>query len=91
MKPFSSNLTNVVFGPPKDWDEEKNGKCLDLPVVVQNGTITSFWELELEDLQALARGGKLMLQIAGNSMPAVSLCIAELEENQQSNGKPLSA
>lgn len=39
MKPTTFEEVNVpAFGKPKDWDDEKDGVCLDIPACVQEDT-----------------------------------------------------
>lgn len=76
MKPAMFREMTHVFGAPPDWDAEKQGECMGLPVAFDPaaGTYTSCWVLEPEDIAALAAGGRVYLTIYG-FQPVVALAV----------------
>jgi hypothetical protein len=69
-------------GAPQDWDAEKSGPCVALPIrdaVGEDGVhrMESIWETHPAELQALLEGGKVLLSICGagpeTRHPVVSL------------------
>lgn len=69
--------TNLVFGAPIDWDDEK-GHCDALPVVMAEDpdlgpVVKSYWKPSEADLKQLIEGGFICLTIVGQGMPPVAL------------------
>jgi hypothetical protein len=66
------------FGAPVDWDEAKHGKCAHLFARVsvdgQSQMVESAWEPTPAEMEALIRGGSLILCIVGAQLP-VSLYV----------------
>jgi hypothetical protein len=65
-------------GAPKDWDAEKSGPCVALPIrdaVGEDGLqrMESIWEVHPAELAAIQEGGKVLLSIVGTVHPVVSL------------------
>jgi hypothetical protein len=91
MLPAIPPGANVVYSKPDDWDEEKNGPCADLHVIKDdNGFITSMWKPEPAELEALNAGGYVMLVIAQQELPPLSLGVvsADFDQNQMSSSLP---
>ena len=57
------------LGAPKDWNEEKNGRCNQLWIRVENGRSLSAWEPTPEELKILNEGGSVILHIVGWQVP----------------------
>jgi hypothetical protein len=65
------------FQPPQTWDEERNGGCSGLHVRVTEGNAcASAWEPLPDELEALNRGGSIIITIYGGQ-PPVSLHVEE--------------
>jgi hypothetical protein len=68
---------NRDLGAPKDWDEEKHGKCEPLPVFAEvvkgNMVMTSAWKPDAEELAAINAGGPIALVIYGGVHPPCGL------------------
>jgi hypothetical protein len=62
------------LGKPSSWDEEQHGKCALLPVKMADGIATSKWVPTDEELEALNRGGCVVLEVVGGQ-PAVRLTV----------------
>lgn len=67
---------NVNMGKPKDWDEEKQGKCHALAVrVLQipegDFVCESSWEPTQNELEMLNAGGTVILRIYGQQPPVM--------------------
>lgn len=71
MKPIEFEGVNKIYVAPDDWDTDSNGPCGDLPVMQENGTITSCYELSSDDIDRLIHGGKLWFTIYQNTQPVV--------------------
>lgn len=88
------NATRTLGAPP-DWDEERNGPCVGLPIRDEdfNGTpaMVSAWELTPEELAALQGGAKLELTIVGQGHPPVSLAVVHrTDDGEKRVPEPLS-
>lgn len=73
------------LGKPSNWDEMKRGECRTLPVrkeLKADGTydFVSTWKPTLEELNALADGGVVVLTCAGRQ-PPVSVGVELTEEH----------
>jgi hypothetical protein len=71
-------LTTDRLGAPADWNHERDGQCLTLPVVREKeeggySTISSFWLPTEEELARLNAGDPICLTIYGSSHPVVSV------------------
>ena len=57
----------ISMKPPKGWDESRDGKCIDLPVVrTHDGQAISCWKPSLRDLLRLLTGRPLWLSVFMN-------------------------
>ena len=81
MKPAMFHEMTHVLGAPQDWDAEAKGECLGLPVAFDREqlTITSCWELEPHEVEALAKGGRLYLTVHGRMQPPVAMIVRPKE------------
>jgi hypothetical protein len=70
-----------VLGAPPDWDADAHGECLGLPIAfdASGPTITSCWELDAEDLTALADGGRVYITVWGTTQPPIGLTVRAKE------------
>lgn len=74
MIPIDFKESNKKLGTPKNWDEEKNGKCGVLPVYSDGQQSISLWKLSWKERIQILRYGKIWLGIlAGKSQPPVWL------------------
>lgn len=71
-------ITN--FTPPEGWNEDKNGKCLDLPVVrTRDGQAVSCWKPGLADIFRLLIGKPVWLSVYMNgAQPPVCISTTPL-------------
>jgi hypothetical protein len=72
---------------PKDWDEEKFGKCMGLPIldhVDEHGqkSMMSAWEPTPEEIKALAAGAPIYLRVLGTIHPPVGLWVGKPPTDQ---------
>lgn len=71
-------------GQPLDWDEEKLGPVVKLPIAdVEDGGLPwmeSLWALDSLERAALISGEKVILRIQGSSHPVVQLGVTALAE-----------
>lgn len=64
-----SNATTKFSAPP-DWNEERDGPCLDLWVrIVDGNCCESAWEPSPEELAILNAGGSIVLRVVGGQPP----------------------
>ena len=73
-----ANATHV-FGPPADWDDERDGTCSKLVVRIAGETIMSAWEPTPAELALLNAGGSVVLHIWGALQP-VALTVEPLAD-----------
>lgn len=69
MIPVRIAGTTHTMKAPKNWDEQKDGKCVDLHVRVEDGCCLSAWEPTPAELEMLNRGGKVVLSVVGGQPP----------------------
>jgi hypothetical protein len=68
---------------PNDWDEDRNGKCMDLPIrqEVINGSLpalTSAWLPTPEELARLNAGAPVPLRVIAIGHPPVILDVGDV-------------
>jgi len=85
MKPVNFNGSNKTFTAPKDWDEEKYGKCGDLHVFqgqADDGrnVVVSCWQPSEEEAHRLRNGMPIFLEITSTVQPPVALSVGDTEE-----------
>lgn len=72
---------NRDLQPPPDWNPETQGECVPLPVFaeVQNGNLlmTSAWQPNEDELEALRRGQPVALTIYGQYHPPLAVGVFE--------------
>ena len=73
MKPVKTAATNQVLGAPGDWDEDRLGACLGLPVAYGDGFIASYWRPTWRERLAILVGRPIRLAVAGFGHPPVML------------------
>lgn len=84
MRPVHFDGVNTVYTAPDGMPE-----CAPLPVLVEDGWITSVWEIEDEERQAalklLASGKPLCIRvtIAAQVQPVISLAIGTPADGKQ--------
>lgn len=82
MKPINFQGATHGMKKPEDWDEEADGPCDTLPVMVQelpsgHTTFTSVWVPSDEERLKLVAGSALMLSIVGSVQPVVALAVTD--------------
>jgi len=66
MIPIKRSNDDIERAPPKDWDEEKDGPCTNMPFrIVEPGYLEMAFHPSDEELAALNQGGVVILTIAG--------------------------
>lgn len=68
---------------PKDWDEDRNGICMDLPIrqeVINDSlpALTSAWLPTAEELARLNAGAPVLLRVIATAHPPVMLDVGEI-------------
>lgn len=59
----------VRLGAPKGWDEDRDGLCAGLDVLVRGNEFTSCWEPTPDELERIAAGAKVYLTVVGGQPP----------------------
>lgn len=77
---------NMVLAAPRDWNEERNGECFDLPIraeVLNNSlpSLTSAWKPTADELARLNAGAPVHLRIISRAHPPVMLEVGEVPAN----------
>lgn len=75
---------SVFFGPPKGWDEEKDGPCMTISVANVNvdgrNMMTTAWEFTPEEIAAFAKGARFFIGISGhtnNGFPLLTMAVSD--------------
>jgi hypothetical protein len=75
MEPVTHPTTNLVLKPGDDSPED----CADLPITrgLWFGTpsLLSFWKPSLAELALLNEGRPVLIAVAGNSLPPMSVTV----------------
>lgn len=81
MRPINFPGANINFTAPRNWNDEKDGVCGDLPVCVnkEHGQFTSVWEPSAEERERIAKGENIALTCVGVQTP-VRLDVALISE-----------
>lgn len=73
MQHIATKETTHTLGAPADWDVERLGTCVPLPVAVIDGNLHSFWLPSEEERAMIASGAPIRLVVAGLAHPAVKI------------------
>jgi hypothetical protein len=80
MTPIKTAATNLTLFAPKNWDEERDGPCAALPIVVGAGDpagvdLFSWWQPTWSDRLAILFGRpiRLCVHAASTAHPPVML------------------
>ncbi len=72
---------NKAYGAPAEWNPAKDGDCGVLQVRVENRgrhpVMLSCWKPSSAELEALQRGGSVVLGVVGDEHPPVLLMVSE--------------
>jgi hypothetical protein len=77
--------SNVKYGPPEGWDNERDGHCSNLYVRRDNATCASAWEPTPQELELLNKGGSVVLTIWG-AQPPVALSVELVTDPEETPG-----
>lgn len=77
------------LGAPADWNEERDGVCVGLPIKDQkdhNGVnyMISTWEPTEEELERLKSGASVLLWVVGVAHPPVALTVGSVTASPES-------
>lgn len=70
MRPVEFDEQTIILGKPEVMTDEE---CAPLPVFRDGKQVISCWELTKEDLEEVARTGKVYLCVTGGSHPPLHL------------------
>lgn len=73
---------NGLLGAPENWNKERDGPCLGLPIRLEviNGTLpamTSAWYPTPEEIGKIVLGAPVLLRVIAESHPPVMLDVGE--------------
>lgn len=78
MNPTQHTSNNRVLGAPKSWDQGELG-CSALAItdheIQGHQCLSSFWRPDAVELEALAKGGMVMVSAYGGTMPPISVAV----------------
>lgn len=83
MKPTDTRDASITFTAPKDWNEDKDGKCGDLPVRVELYgesrivQLVSTWEFSSGEREHIARGGVIEVMLCTPNQPAMAMAVVD--------------
>lgn len=77
MMPGEIRFATRALGAPADWDAEKQGECMTLPIRDRDGTMQSAWYPSEEEIAALILGKPVILTIWGSAHPPVSVGVGD--------------
>jgi hypothetical protein len=77
MALLKTQHTNMVLGAPKDWDEERDGTCVGLPIHIdlERGVMYSFWQPSEQDIANILAGVPIRLSVFGSGHPPVAIAV----------------
>lgn len=75
MLPIRTPQCNAMLGAPVDWDDEKDGECVALPIYRDAATQTmhSFWQPNEQEIANILAGVPIRLTIIGSAHPPVAI------------------
>lgn len=78
MRATQHPSNNGVLGAPEGWDQ-KELPCSAVPITRcqwnAQAAVLTFWEPTAEEVEKLLAGAKVVLWVAGRSMPPVALTV----------------
>lgn len=79
MNPVKTEHTNVALGAPQGWDDARDGKCIGLPVHMDQarGVMYSFWQPSEVDIANILAGAPIRLSVFGLGHPPVSIAVTD--------------
>ena len=81
MIPKDFPESNGGLGPPKDWDEEKEGgPCGYLHTHHDGRRWVSCWTPSEEELSILKNGGSIYLDVLSGQLPQPAVCLYAAHE-----------
>jgi hypothetical protein len=70
--------SNANYGAPKDWNAERDGECMTVPVIQTGAIIVMHIGFDPNELAALSSGGSLQLAFIGlDRLPVMNFRITE--------------
>jgi len=94
MNPLRHPKTNAELGKPADWNDERDGPCLGLPVVRSHDTdgmpcMDSYWRPTPVEMKALQDGGAVNLRVFSKVHPVVWVGAIDRQGRGVDQDKPL--
>lgn len=78
MNPIKTQMTTATLGAPENWDTERDGECLGLPISREDKMMHSFWEPTPDERDAIAQGARVRLTVWGELHPPVGVSVAHV-------------
>lgn len=73
MIPISTDSTNLNLSKPSDWEEEKHGECIALPVSHYDGVYYSYWRPTFIERIKILFGNNIRVRICSEFHPPIAL------------------
>lgn len=83
MTPAVPTNYNSRYGKPANWDEAKDGQCLEVFAYTDNGVISTLWTPDADELKALNEGGCVLLGVMCGFMPPVVVGVVTSSTNKE--------
>lgn len=84
MRAVTTRNMTRRFGPPKGWDEERDGLCDTIEVRIQShgqyAAFVSTWKPSADEIRHLIEGGVIEVSILG-AQPALRLDVVDAVED----------
>lgn len=78
MLPQFTERTTRMLNAPTDWNREKHGPCVGLPVTDSEGVMYSYWHVSLRERWLILFGRKIRLCVLGSAHPPVAMDMEEV-------------
>lgn len=90
MRPVLFEGHDVVLGAPEGWDEKTHGPCDGLPIMRENGSCISMWQLTNKERAAIAAGAHVRLHVvSGATQPPVMLEVGPPDHTRMARFMPV--
>lgn len=75
--PVKTSSITRMLGAPQNWNEEREGRCLGLPITEAHGYLYSYWQLTLKERCLALLGRPVRLCVASSAHPPVQIEITK--------------
>lgn len=75
MNPTHIPNANRRLGPPRDWDEERNGPCEVLELLDTGEFFQSAWVPDSQEVACIQAGAPIVVTVWGRSHPPIAVAV----------------